>query len=180
MFMKRTTLWAIACLIGFSAVCLPARAGDPIPELVILKPFIGTWKTISDAPNEPNSFTDVAKWECILNGRVVRITHNVNDGAYAGESLIHWDGQQQKIIYRYVTTAGFYTDGVITPADDGGIDVHEYVRGATSGPTETLSHYEVKDDGRIHAWSKFLTGDAWTEPNTVIYEHAPEAQVNLP
>jgi len=54
------------------------------------------------------------------------------------------------------------------------------VRGASSGPTETLSHYELDDDGRIHAWSKFLTDGAWTKPSNVTYEAAPDAEVKLP
>lgn len=180
MTMKRATLWVFACLVGLSVTGLPARAEGPAPELAILQPFIGTWKTVSGAVDGSDDFSDISKWEWILKGQVVRITHSVNDGAYAGESLIHWDGQQQKIIYRYVTTAGFYTDGEITAAEAGGIDVHEFVRGAAGGPSETLAHYEVTADGRLEAWSKFLVDGTWTEASTVTYEAAPDAGVTLP
>lgn len=161
----------------FLLLAMPARA-EPLEELASLAPFIGTWKTVSGAVDGSDNFTDVSKWEWVLKGRVVRITHSVNDGAYAGESLIHWDGQQGKIIYRYVTTADFFTDGVITPTADG-ISVHEYVRGASSGPTETRSSYSIKD-GKIHAWSQFLTDGTWSEKSDVVYEPAPGAEVTLP
>ncbi len=178
--MKRYCLYLVASLFAILSLLPAVRAADPAPELAMLQPFIGTWKTVSGAVDGAEGFSDVSKWEWILKGQVVRITHSVNDGAYAGESLIHWDGQQQKIIYRYVTTAGFYTDGEITAAGAGGIDVHEYVRGAASGPTETLAHYEVTADGRLEAWSKFLVDGTWTNPSTVTYEPAPGAEVKLP
>lgn len=163
---------------SFTLFSPAAKAAEPIDELAPLTPFIGTWRSVSGAVDGTDTFTDISKWEWILAGRVVRITHNVNDGDYAGESLIHWDGQQGKIIYRYVNTADFFTDGVITPTD-GGINVHEYVRGASSGPTETRSFYGIKD-GQIHAWSQFLTDGEWSEKSDVVYERAPMAQVNLP
>jgi len=178
--MKRFSLQIVTGIFAIMALLPAARAADPAPELAMLKPFIGTWKTVSGAVDGSEDFTDISKWEWILKGQVVRITHSVNDGAYAGESLIHWYGQQQKIIYRYVTTAGFYTDGEITAADAGGIDVREYVRGAASGPTETRAHYAVTADGRIEAWSKFLVDGKWTEANTVTYEAAPDVEVKLP
>lgn len=167
----------VKALLAFSFLLLaPAgQATDPIPELAPLVPFTGkTWRAVGN----DDGFEDVARWEWILKGRVMRITHVVGDGAYAGESVIHWDDVQEKIIYRYVTTAGFYTDGVITPVD-GGFDVHEYVRGAKSGPTETLSGYRIKD-GQMHTWAKLLTDGKWSEVSEYVYEEAPGIEVILP
>lgn len=153
-------------------------SAEPIEQLAPLAPFTGkTWRTVDGSVDGSENFSDISKWEWILHGRVVRITHSVGGGSYAGESLIHWDDVQGKIIYRYVTTAGFYTDGVITPVE-GGIDVHEFIRGSKGGPTETLSGYRI-ENGQMHGWSKLLTDGVWSEANTFVYEEAPDAVPNI-
>ncbi|WP_262689954.1 hypothetical protein [Kordiimonas aestuarii] len=165
----RTLFIVLLVLSGFSAV-----AGEPIKELAALSPFAGkTWRTASGSVDGSENATDISKWEWAMHGRAVRITHSVNGGSYAGESLIHWDGQQEKIIFRYVTTASFYTDGIITPVE-GGIEVHEFVRGAKSGPTETRSAYMLKD-GEMHGWAQLKTDGEWGEISEFRYEEAPDA-----
>ena len=134
----------------------------PLEQLKPLAPFIGIWTAASGTADSSDKFEDVAKWEWAFGGKVVRITHSVNKGAYAGESLIHWDDVEEKIIYRYVNTATFYTDGIITPQPDGSIQVHEFVRGSNTGPTESLSGYKVENDILV-TWSKFKTDGKWGE-----------------
>jgi len=152
---------------------LAAHAQEPIKELAALAPFTGkTWKSISGSVDGSEDFTDISKWEWAMHGRVVRITHSVGGGSYGGESLIHWDAQQEKIIFRYVTTAGFYTDGVITPIENG-IEVHEFVRGAKSGPTETRSAYMIKD-GEMHGWAQIKANGEWGEASNFRYAEAPD------
>jgi hypothetical protein len=163
-----------SALIGLILTATSLSA-DPIKELSPLAPFIGTWKTTGGSVDGTQSFEDVSRWQWAFGGKIVKITHSVNQGAYFGESLISWDGQQQKIVYRYVNNAGFYTDGVITPVDDG-IEVHEFVRGSLSGPTETLSGYRVDSDGLMQAWSKFKADGKWGEATTVSYAQAPNAE----
>jgi len=169
-------------LFLFIMTTLIAAAGtkaEPIKELAALAPFTGkTWRSVSGSVDGSADFSDVSKWEWTLGGRVVRITHSVNQGAYAGESLIHWDDVKEKIIFRYVTTAGFYTDGVIS-ATDGGIEVHEIVGGAKSGPSETLSGYSVRD-GRLYTWAKIKANGEWSEISETVYEQAPGAEVVFP
>lgn len=165
-------------LVGLSFIIfsIGATAAEPISALKPLAPFIGTWTSISGSVDGSEKFEDVAKWEWAFKGQVVRITHSVNQGAYAGESLIHWDDTAGKIIYRYVNTAGFYTDGTIIPKSDGSIDVHEYVRESKSGPTESLSNYRL-ENGQIKAWSKFKKDGEWAEPRHITYKATPDAAV---
>lgn len=155
-----------------------AHAHEPITELSPLAPFTGkTWKSVSGSVDASNAATDISKWEWAMHGRAVRITHSVGDGAYGGESLIHWDGEQQKIIFRYVTTAGFYTDGIITPVD-GGIEVHEDVSSASGGPTEARSGYRLVD-GEMHGWSQFKSGGQWGEVSQFRYVKASGEEPNI-
>ena len=168
----RTILIALAILfVNFSV-----KAAEPIKELQVLAPFIGTWKTVGGSVDGSQNFEDVSKWEWAMGGKIVKITHSVNKGAYFGESLIGWDAQQEKIVYRYVNNAGFYTDGVITPGENG-IDIHEFVRGAKGGPTETMANYRIDADGTMKAWSKFKADGNWGEASNVTYERSPDAVV---
>lgn len=167
----------IFAAIILCALSLPAHANEPIPELAPLAPFIGSWKTIGGSVDGSNKFEDISKWEWAFGGKIVKITHSVNQGAYYGESLIGWDAQQEKIVYRYVNNAGFYTDGVITPQENGAISVHEMVRGSLSGPSETLSEYRVGEDGLLHTWAQLKTGEIWSEKNIATYKRSPDAVV---
>lgn len=162
-----------ALLFVFS---LPSSASEANEKLSVLAPFLGTWTSTSGSVNDQQTFQDISKWEWAYGGNVIRITHSINEGDYAGESLIHWDGVQGKIIYRYVTTASFYTDGVITPKEDGSIEVHEFVRGSETGPTESLSGYRV-ERGQLKTWSKFKTNGKWADPSEVTYNRTPDAKV---
>lgn len=162
-------------VVALAFASLTAQAQGPIKELAALASFTGkTWKSVSGSVDGSENFTDVSKWEWAMHGRAVRITHSICDGSYGGESLIHWDAQQQKIIFRYVTTAGFYTDGEITPVENG-IEVHEFVRGALGGPTETRSAYIMKD-GEMHGWAQIKADGEWGETSTFRYVQAPNAE----
>ena len=123
----------LLCLLLFT----PAYAQDtPHEKLMILDPFIGTWK----AEVGKDTF-DVSRYEWVLGGKAVRITHSINDGDYGGEALLHWNTDKAAITYRYVTTASFYTEGTITPTDNG-FDAHEMVygnAGAASAENAMLS-----------------------------------------
>ncbi|MEX0298023.1 MAG: hypothetical protein AB3N28_03065 [Kordiimonas sp.] len=165
-------------IITIFAFLSSSISAAPSEQLKALSPFIGTWTSVDGSVDGSNSFQDIAKWEWAFDGKVVRITHSVNKGAYAGESLIHWDDVQGKIIYRYVNTASFYTDGTITPKDDGSIDVHEFVRGSKTGPTESLSNYRV-ENGQLRSWAKFKTDGKWAEPNDVVYNSTPDATLTI-
>jgi hypothetical protein len=155
--------------LSIFVVSLSISAAEPIKELSPLSPFIGTWQTVGGSVDGSDDFEDISRWEWAFDGKIVKITHSVNQGAYYGESLIGWDAQKSEIVYRYVNNAGFFTDGVITPVSDARISVHEVVRGSTSGPTETLSEYWIDEAGLLKAWSKLKIDGKWTEQNDVSY-----------
>lgn len=162
------------CLLLSLTVLLPVYA-DADEHLKPLAPFVGkTWKTSSGTPDSSDYFTDVARWEWAMNGRAIRILHSVNDGSYGGESLIHFDPEANQIIYRYVTTAGFYTDGVISLTKNG-FTAAETVTGMP-GTTGTRAGYALKD-GRMEVWSQFINDTTDGPINRAIYIEAPDAKV---
>jgi len=160
-------------LILYLILITPAFGQDtPGEKLAVFAPFIGTWKAeFADGTH------DVSNYEWILGGNAVRIMHSISEGAYGGEALIHWNTDKEAITYRYVTTASFYTDGTITPTENG-FDAHEVVHGNMGGISETRAGYTMKD-GEIHVWSQFFKDGEWAEKTTTTYVTAPGVEVRF-
>jgi len=157
----------IATILSFST-----KATEPIREMAALAPYVGIWEQVlaDGSTDQP----DVQKWEWAFKGKVVRILHG--SGSYGGESLIHWDTVQQKILFRYVTNDGFYTDGVMTPTETG-FDVTEVIGGAKAGPSEVQSVYSITADGHLQVKANFKMGGKWQEGFTNTYRRNPDAEV---
>jgi len=150
---------------------IPAHAQDaPEDKLAIFAPFIGTWKA-----EFVDGTHDISHYEWILGGKALRIMHSMNAGDYGGEALVHWNTDKEAISFRYATTAGFYTDGTITPTENG-FDAHEIVHGNMGGITKTRAGYTIKE-GEIKVWSQFFKDGEWAEKTQATYVRAPGAEV---
>lgn len=112
-----------------------------------------------------------------MGGKALRIMHSINDGNYGGEALLHWNTDKEAITYRYVTTATFYTEGTITPTENG-FDAHEIVFGNMGGITETRSSYSL-EEGEMRVWSQFLKDGEWAEKTRLTYVKAEDAEVRF-
>lgn len=144
----------------------------PDERLTVFTPFIGTWKA-----EFADGTQDVSNYEWILGGKALRIMHSINGGDYGGEALVHWNTGKEAITYRYVTTSTFYTEGTITPTENG-FDAHEIVYGNMGGITETRSGYTMKE-GEFHVWSQFLKDGEWAEKMEATYVKAADAEVRF-
>ncbi len=142
-----------------------------------LKPFIGkTWKGIVGKNKEGQPVYDVSKWERILNGNGIKISHSVNDGEYGGETIVVWDKEKESLFFYYFTTAKHYTNGIVK-FEDGRMITHEFVTGNQSGVTEVEATSQIKNDGTMRVTSRFKKNSEWTEPKEIIYFEDSEAEV---
>jgi len=137
-----------------------------------LKPFeflLGnTWKgTFSDSTPE-NPMVDVARWEAILDGKVLRGSHSLNQGSYAGETMLIWDAKKNSLVYFYFTNAGFYTQGTMK-LEKGRIVGHEYVTGHES-ITEVKAEMTPLKAGGYMVVSSYLSGGEWVTGHEAVYE----------
>lgn len=123
-----------------------------------LAPYVGkTWVS----GKEGGKFHDVSKWEWAVPGRVLVITHSVNNGVYSGATVVHKDEATGTIVARYATSASFYTDGVYT-LTDGGFEAIETVQGSSGGIELVKSSMELHD-GVMMVLSQYKQNGEWSE-----------------
>jgi hypothetical protein len=156
------------------------HAADSLPldeHLKPLEPFIGkTWRGEFKGSTPEKPIIDISRWERALNGKAIKITHSINDGAYGGESFIRWDDAKKELLFFYFTTAGFYTTGAMK-VENGKIMATEKVNGRADGATEVRSTYELRPDGTLLNKSEYLAGEKVAGSREVLYKPAPEAKV---
>lgn len=171
-----------AVLTTASAPAIAQDAGLPQAERAAsvfapLEPFIGrTWRgrSLGDNPVQ-----DVQRWDWAVGGHAVRVVHSVNDGAYAGETLIFHDRTRDVLIFHYFTTGGFHTTGMLTPVGAGAFDAEEAVHGA--GSVEAVrSTVRLDADGVLRARSRMLRGGEWSDTGGFDYEEDAAATVVMP
>jgi hypothetical protein len=160
------------------ASSLTAADSPPLdPHLEILRPWLDkTFKSESKDPKSDKLTTDVVHWERALNGKAVRITHSLDDGAYGGEVIVRWDEEKQAVCYHYFTTDTFWTEGTMT-FKDGKIASHEIVKGKAEGITEVRATIEMRSDGTYLQKSEYLKDGKWTPGREALYRPDPAAHV---
>jgi hypothetical protein len=165
----------ISLTVASSMVAAAQPAFDP--HLEFLRPWLDkTFKSESKEPKSDKLTTDVVHWERALNGKAVRITHSLNDGAYGGEAIVRWDEEKKAVCYHYFTTDTFWTEGNMAFAD-GNITTHEIVKGNAGGITEVRATIEMHPDGMYLQKSEYLKDGKWGAGREALYRPDPTARV---
>jgi hypothetical protein len=87
-----------------------------------------TWVCTGTGPNG-QQIEDLARWEFILGGRALQVTHKLVGAAYGGTTIIFYDEAAQTYVHHYFTNAGFHTQGTMT-LENGVFAAEEQVIGA--------------------------------------------------
>jgi hypothetical protein len=151
-------------------------------QLEPFRPLLKTWKGEFQGGKNPNPMVDVSKFERAMNGKAIRVLHSVNDGMYAGETIIMWDAEAKEIRSYYFTTSGDRTEGSISFGADGTLTSMEIVKGPEpkegSDPvTKVRATTKILPDGRMHVKSEYLKKAGWQPGHEIIYKEAPGAEV---
>lgn len=158
-------------LAGASA----AVAGELDPRLAPLAPYVDRTFTARMGPaGNEDATVDVQKWETVLGGKAVRITHSINGGDYGGQSLIMWDVATKSIRYWYVTTADFHTVGTLTAAGDSLVTLEDVI-GNAGGITRVEGVWRRTADGHT-VTSRMEAGGQWQPKQTSTYVETPGAE----
>ena len=148
---------------------MSAAEGTTYPPMLPFVPFAGrTWRGVG-----PES-VDFARWEFILGGRALQITHRIEGSDYGGRSIVFFDERASAYVVHYFTTAGFRTLGALE-VKDSVIEVIEEVSGhATISRVRSRS---ALDDRRMVTRADYLKDGAWVAGHSFIYDEAPDAAV---
>lgn len=164
---------ATACLL-LAATAAITVAGELDPRLAPLASYVDRTFTANMGPAGNETATvDVQKWETILGGKAVRITHSINGGDYGGESLLMWDVATQSIRYWYVTTADFHTVGTMTAAGDSLVTLEDVV-GNAGGITRVEGVWRRTADG-LTVTSRMEAAGQWQPKRAQAYVETPGA-----
>lgn len=171
---------AVALMLPAAALAQPA----PPPEAVSgpaayapFQPLIGkTWR--GAATHQPG-VEDIQRWDWAVGGHAVRVVHSVNDGAYAGETLIFRDRDSGDYVFHYFTTGGFHTTGLMKTTGPGTFDVDETVHGA-DGIERLRSKAELGGDGVYRVRSSAEQDGEWVEVGGFDYREDASATVVMP
>jgi hypothetical protein len=121
---------------------------------------------------------DISRWERTLNGTAVRVLHSVNDGEYAGETIVFWDRARKALAFYYFTTAGFLTHGTYRVAG-GTVTSIEAVEGNQNGITEVEATTEILPGGGMQTSARYLQDGKWVPGHSALYEEDPLAEVKF-
>jgi hypothetical protein len=148
-----------------------AMTDQPSAEMQVFAPLAGrTWT--GRGPNGAGG--DVARWEFILGGRALQVTHRLIGDSYGGRTIIFFEGKTGRYVFHYFTTGGFHTTGEIRPTADG-YESDEEVHG---GRAVTKVRGKVRvEDGRMISQSSYLRDGAWVEGHAFTYQETPDAVV---
>ena len=174
----------LASVIALSVPAVALAQPAPLPEAVsgraAYAPFeamVGkTWRGqgTRDAKAE-----DIQRWEWAIGGNAIRIVHSVNNGAYAGESLIFRDKDTGNYIFHYFTTGGFHTTGTIRPTGPVAFEMEEAVHGV-KGLAALKSTGVLGADGIYRTRSKVEKDGQWVEVGGFDYREDATAKVVMP
>jgi len=177
-FLPIPTLSVLALLL---ASPLGGHTAEPTTlddHLDPLRPFLGTWRGEFKSSTPEKPVIDIARWERALNGQAIRVLHSVNDGLYAGESLIYWDKEKSQVRYFYLSTAGFRNEGTMTVTNQT-LTGLEKVLGNPDGVTEVRTTYELRSDGTVLNRAEYMKDGHVSGTREVVYRKDDKAEVRF-
>lgn len=168
----RTLIFTLALMCSNIASANVTQGSETfVKELAFFQPYLGTWYSVFEQKDGKPVVSDVSKWQRVLNGKALKTTHSVNDGAYGGESIIFWDKKQQKYLFYYFTTADFMTVGEIEVLSENSFVAYEDVDGESEmskGITRVRSVSTLAKD-KITVATSYLKNGEWTKPESRSY-----------
>lgn len=182
--MNRPMIAILGALALLSGPALATAQVAPVPEAATgpaaYAPFermIGrSWRGTGTAGA---GVEDIQRWDWAIGGHAVRVVHSVDDGAYAGETLIFRDRDSGDYIFHYFTTGGFHTAGTMTPVGPGTFEIEETVHGA-NGIEKLRSTGVLGPDGIYRVRSSTERDGRWVEVGGFDYREDPSATPVMP
>jgi len=166
MHVRHITTVVVALLI----FCNVGLAGDDdnaasLPDESPLRPFAFLLGSCWTATFPDGKNMDTHCYTAMLNGHYVRDRHYVHgdNSDYRGETIYHFDANENRIVYRYWNSVGGISDGSAIPADDG-IDFPAEMHVRDDGSTTEIRSRLAKISNEVYVMvSEEKSDNAWKE-----------------
>lgn len=157
--------------LGFDMTSGPTEAQTE--TFGTLTQYIGNaYKGISNGDGE-EPITDFQYWSWALGGTAILIEHVIADGSYGGDTYVYKDAKSGKLVYVYITNAGYRSEGEIQLLADGGFAAEETVTGHDT-ITRVRSTSIPKEDGTTVMTSQYLDAGTWVPGAGFTYSKTDE------
>ena len=141
-------------------------------------PFVGkTWYG-AEAVEDSKHGTVIQRWDWILGGRALRITHANNGGAFGGEWTIYTDPETGELQSNYISTSGSVAKGKLIVMD--GVMIHETpVKGSDRLDLVRVTYTPQEDGSFITRSEYFLKGEPLSGEPVFHFHEAPQAELYI-
>jgi hypothetical protein len=143
-----------------------ARAAPDAP-FAAMQPLLGkVWHGVPT--NIGARAEDLSKWEMILDGGMLRITHAFGDGTTGGETLIYWDRGRERLASITVSTDGYRAEGLFEILSDNRWRLDQEV---TGDPQVQRLRIEgtLQSDGQFTTQWSYLKDGVWVDGDRFEY-----------
>jgi hypothetical protein len=155
----------LSILLGLALLAAPGRAAeDPAPpeHFQPMAFLVGScWK--GSFPDGQSTDEHCFEW---IYGKFIRDRHVVKGPKpdYIGETIYAYDPQQKKVIYWYVTNAGFFTTGSLEYTQEGIVFPEKVVSGSETKELKTLFEPRLPDAYWVRSLERTSAGwkELWT------------------
>jgi hypothetical protein len=166
--MRRTILGlsALLAVTAFPSLILGQEQGALIPELALLRPFLGEW--VGEFQNGEERPPVLRSWKPALGGQAVREIRTVPDVDFEAEGLFFFQRAAGTVAHLGITDNGYVTQGFITADGDEIIQT-----GEQTGPDGTVGQIRVsfrfQEDGTLlNRLFNRVDGD-WEPSHVILY-----------
>ncbi|MFP3944756.1 MAG: hypothetical protein ACLFWF_12725 [Alphaproteobacteria bacterium] len=152
-----------------------AAAGTGYEPMKRFEPVAGkTWRA-KQQNEKGETVTDISRWEYILGGKALQVTHSLNAGAYGGRMILFYDEGAEEYVFYYFTTGGFHTQG--TASFEGNVMTSVEKVSGHENIVEVRATATLTPD-KLTSSSVYVKKDGSTEPgHEFTYKPAPDAEV---
>ena len=166
--MRRVGPSTWVALIAVLLVAAGAAAQEPIDEMAIFEPLLGSaWAGRFQDSSAPQ-VDHVVEWNTILDGQVVRWSKRVDALGFEMETTFYWDRELAVVTFVQLASSGVHGQG--TAWMEEGRLVLSGVSGQTSGAVEFRQTFEILADGTLEDRYFRRAGDAWAPQHVIVYD----------
>jgi len=123
-----------------------------------------------------NPLKDIIRFERILNGEAISITHSVNHGEYGGRYIITWNSEKEKLESYYFSTGGEIILSKVNILNNE-IILEEDFSNYKNGIKKVQKIFRINESGKLENNIKYLMNSHWVNAHEINYDRNDKAKI---